>query len=221
MCFWDQIRYKTDIIFSNQHLTFVLVLFSLKAELEMVAFCFYSQLPWKRVKTGQRVHLLCRFLWSSCHSEVKHHLFSCQFLTMLVGTHLVNNWPSDPHAPSLSTFRRMRPLNGDVLAGMDMPRLVVHPPPPNPPPHYRPSLPVNHGDFLEGICSSFKWFFKAVLFSGSYSWQQLPCRTSDYSHILGVQGLFCGYDIMNTGDIHDLSGACLCAWLNPGYQRGD
>lgn len=60
----------------------------------------------------------------------------------------------------------------------------------------------------------------AVLFSLPYSWQQLLCRRSDYSPILGVHDFFCGHDVTNRRHVHDLSGTCLCACLNPWLQPG-
>lgn len=77
--------------------------------------------------------------------KTEHHLLSCpvKFLFALVGTHLVNNRPSDPRAASLSTFRTKRPLNGDVPAGMDMSRLVVHFCPTH---THTPWSPLNHRD---------------------------------------------------------------------------
>lgn len=82
-------------------------------------------------------------------------MLSLKFLSMLVGKHLVNNWPFDPSAP-LSTFRTKWPLNGDVPAGMDVSRLVVQLFAPAPTHLNNRGPPVNHGDVLGGICSSFK-----------------------------------------------------------------
>lgn len=50
---------------------------------------------------------------------------SLQFVSTLVGKHLVNKWLFYPCAPSLSTFRTKWPLNGDVPAGTEVSRLVV------------------------------------------------------------------------------------------------
>lgn len=162
------------------------------------------------------------FMSSCCFfsspDQSKHRLLSCSsphvlIYWMLVGKHLVNNRPFDPCAPCLSTFRSKWPLNGDVPAGMDVSRLVVQLllPPLN-----------NRGPPCESwrclrrdmLIFQVNW---AVFSSEPYSWQQLPCRRSDYSPI---HGLFCGYDVMNTSDVHDLSATCLCARLNPGHQQG-
>lgn len=35
---------------------------------------------------------------------------------------------------------------------------------------------------------------------------------ADYSPMLGVHGFFCGYDVMTTREVCDLSATCLCAW---------
>lgn len=80
------------------------------------------------------------------------NFLSFKFLSMSVGKHLLNNWLFDPCTPSLSTFRTKWPLMGMSRLAWMCPDLLYSPLPPL----TTGALPMNHGDVLEGICSSFK-----------------------------------------------------------------
>ena len=69
--------------------------------------------------------LISPLILVSDRDQASPAFLSLENLSMLVGKHLVNNWPFDPCAPSLSTFRTEWPLGGDVPAGMGVSRLVA------------------------------------------------------------------------------------------------
>lgn len=99
--------------------------------------------------------------------------FYLEFLSVLVGKHLVNKWPFDPCDPSLSTFRTKWPLNGDVPAGMGASRLVAQPVTQPPLLPKQQKLPYKPRRCLREDTLIFRVNWE-VLSPGPYSWQQLP-----------------------------------------------